>query len=171
MLNKEKHQLIMSQILKDIYSDITIASILGFNGGTAAYLFYDLPRFSVDLDFDLLDPSEENIDLVFEKIKKIILQYGEIKDEQKKFATIFFSLSYGPNEHQIKVEINNRPTGARYKMLNYIGLSVLVAEKNSMLGGKLMALVNRKKFAARDLFDVYFFLKQNWEVEKDVLVA
>lgn len=34
MLNKEKHQLIMGQILKDIYTDISIASLLGFKGGT-----------------------------------------------------------------------------------------------------------------------------------------
>lgn len=27
--------------------------ILGFKGGTAAYIFYDLNRFSTDLDFDL----------------------------------------------------------------------------------------------------------------------
>jgi len=29
MLNREKHQLIMGQILKDIYTDITISSFLG----------------------------------------------------------------------------------------------------------------------------------------------
>ncbi|PIZ76423.1 hypothetical protein COY05_01425 [Candidatus Peregrinibacteria bacterium CG_4_10_14_0_2_um_filter_38_24] len=54
MLNKEKHQLIMGQILRDIYSDTEISSLLGFKGGTCAYFFYNLPRFSVDLDFDLL---------------------------------------------------------------------------------------------------------------------
>jgi len=30
MLNKEKHQLIMGRILRDIYSDAAIASLLGF---------------------------------------------------------------------------------------------------------------------------------------------
>jgi hypothetical protein len=48
---------------------------------------------------------------------------------------------------------------------------MLVADKNSMLGGKLMALIGRKTLAARDIFDVHFFLKQNWEVERDVLLA
>lgn len=65
MFNKDKHTLIMTQILKDIYSDVTISSLLGFKGGTAAYLFYDLPRFSVDLDFDLLENSEKNRDIIF----------------------------------------------------------------------------------------------------------
>jgi predicted nucleotidyltransferase component of viral defense system len=168
MLNKEKHRLVMAQILKDIYSDISIASLLGFKGGTAAYLFYDLPRFSVDLDFDLLDDSESNRNFVFEKIKSIVSKYGEIKDEQQEFMTIFFALSYGAGEHQIKVEINTRKTGASYEMKNYFGIPVLVSAKDSMFSAKLVALMNRKKFAARDLFDVYFFLKSNWDTDKKV---
>lgn len=168
MLNKEKHQLVMAQILKDVYSDIVLASLLGFKGGTAAYIFYDLPRFSVDLDFDLLDDSESSGDIAFKKIKNIISKYGEIKDEQKKFATIFFALSYGAGEHQIKVEINTKKTGAGYEMRNYFGIPVLVSLKNSMFSTKLVALLNRKRFAARDLFDVYFFLKNNWETDEKV---
>jgi len=171
MLNREKHKFVMIQILKDIYADVEISSLLGFKGGTAAYLLYELPRFSVDLDFDLLDPTPENVDLLFEKIGKIISEYGEIKDSQKKFATIFFALSYGVGEHQIKIEINTRKTGAHWKMMNYLGIPMLVSEKDSMFAGKLIALTNRRIFAARDLFDVYYFLQQRWEIEKDVLAA
>lgn len=171
MLNKEKHQLAMARILKDIYSDIALASLLGFKGGTAANIFYDLPRFSVDLDFDLLNDSEENRNLVFKKVKSIISKYGEIKDEQQKFATIFFALSYEPGAHQIKVEVNIRKTGANYEMRNYFGIPILVSTKDSMFSAKLVALMNRKEFAARDLFDVYFFLKKNWDTDKKVFAA
>ena len=79
----------MGQILRDIYSDISISSLLGFKGGTSAFFFYDLPRFSVDLDFDLLLPTEENKKLVFEKVKAIIEKYGAIKDNYIKRNTIF----------------------------------------------------------------------------------
>ena len=65
MPNREKHQLIMGRILKDIYADIAISPLLGFKGGTCAYFFYGLPRFSVDLDFDLLAASDENQKMVF----------------------------------------------------------------------------------------------------------
>jgi len=68
MLNKEKYQLTIGQILKDIYTDTSISPLLGFKGGTCAYFFYNLPRFSVDLDFDLLEISEYNQRLVLEKI-------------------------------------------------------------------------------------------------------
>ena len=33
----------MGKILRDIYSDISISSLLGLKGGTAAYFFYGLP--------------------------------------------------------------------------------------------------------------------------------
>lgn len=171
MLNKNKHKLVMTQIIKDIYADVSIASLLGFKGGTAAYLLYDLPRFSVDLDFDLISDDEKDRNLLFEKVGKILLKYGEIRDSQKKFATIFFSLSYDAGEHQIKVEINTRKTGAHYEMKSYFGIPVLVVTKASMFAGKLMALMGRKFFAARDLYDIYFFLQKSWEIEKDVLVA
>ena len=171
MLNKNRHKLVMTQIIKDIYSDVSISSLLGFKGGTAAFIFFALPRFSVDLDFDLLVDSEKNRELVFGKIEKILLKYGEIKDSQQEFATLFFALSYGAHEHQIKVEINTRKTGAHYELKSYFGIGMLVVEKASMLAGKLMALTGRKVFAARDLFDTHFFLQQRWEIEKDVLEA
>jgi len=63
-LNIYQHREIMITLLQDIYKDPSIGSFLGFKGGTAAPLFYDLPRFSIDLDFDLLDHRKETI--VFE---------------------------------------------------------------------------------------------------------
>ena len=72
MFNREKHQLIMGQVLKDIYTDVTISPLLGFKGGTCAYFFYNLPRFSVDLDFDLLMVSDKNQKMIFEKIVVIL---------------------------------------------------------------------------------------------------
>ena len=103
MLNKERHQMMMGRILRDIYTDISIASFLGFKGGTCVYLFYDLTRFSADLDFDLFAPSDENKKIVFEKIIKILEKYGEIKDSQIKRFTIFALLSYGGHYRHIKI--------------------------------------------------------------------
>lgn len=88
MLNINVHRNILLQILKDIYSDIELGPLLGFKGGTAAYLFYQLNRFSVDLDFDLLDAAKE--ETVFDKISAVLSTYGQIKDSQHKRYTIFF---------------------------------------------------------------------------------
>ena len=72
MLNKEKHQLIMGRILQDTYSDTSISSLLGFKGGTCAYFFYGLTRFSVDLDFDLFSTDDATQKIVDEKIDGIL---------------------------------------------------------------------------------------------------
>ena len=133
MLNREKHQLIMGQILKDIYTDVSISPLLGFKGGTCAYFFYNLPRFSVDLDFDLLVVNEENQKLVFEKIVAILSKYGQIKDQYIKRFTVFALLSYGDDDHNIKVEINVRKLVEsikdHYEMKEYLGISMFVAKK------------------------------------------
>ncbi|MEK6920805.1 MAG: nucleotidyl transferase AbiEii/AbiGii toxin family protein [Nanoarchaeota archaeon] len=106
MLNKEKHQLIMGQILKDIYTDISISPLLGFKGGTCAYFFYNLSRFSIDLDFDLFSTDEPTQKLVYEKIGGMLVKHGEVKDKYIKHNTIFFLLSYGDADHNVKVEVN-----------------------------------------------------------------
>lgn len=62
MLDIQKHRLILTKILKDIFSDFELSSILGLKGGTALYYFYSLPRFSVDLDFNLLQGLGEILD-------------------------------------------------------------------------------------------------------------
>jgi len=95
MLDINKHKLILVQILKEIYSNIFIASLLGFKGGTAAYLFYKLPRFSIDLDFNLLDIKKK--DFVFQNVRNILRNFGNIKDEKEKQATLFFLKFYLEN--------------------------------------------------------------------------
>lgn len=173
MLNREKHQLIMGQILKDIYTDVSIATLLGFKGGTCAYFFYELPRFSVDLDFDLLAPSEENQKMVLEKIVAILSKYGQIKDRYIKRFTVFVLLSYGDEDHNIKVEINLRKlvenTKDNYEPRDYLGISMFVAKKSYLFGGKLAALTLRTKPAMRDIFDIHYFAKNRWDIHAEVV--
>lgn len=100
-----KHKFFMLQILKDIFSDADLADCLGFKGGTALMFFYGLPRFSVDLDFNLIDTTKE--ELVYKKVRDILLKYGKIHDEAKKFFGPVFVLDYGQNERKLKVEMCN----------------------------------------------------------------
>jgi predicted nucleotidyltransferase component of viral defense system len=173
MINKEKHQLIMGQILKDIYSDTSINSLLGFKGGTCAYFFYNLPRFSVDLDFDLLSISEENKNLVQNQIVAILNKYGTIKDSRVKRYTMFALLSYGPQAHNIKIEINLRQITKnikeQYELKEYLGISMLVAKQEYLFAGKLSALTLRKETAMRDVFDIYYFSKNHWDINTAVI--
>lgn len=167
MLDIKKHKTILLQMLKEIYSDSTLGPVLGFKGGTAAYLFYDLPRFSVDLDFDLLDKGKEED--VFNKIENILKEYGAIKEKYNKRNTLLFVLSYSKEAHNIKVEINKRSFSSQYELKNYLGISMLVMVKEDMFAYKLVAMTERGKTANRDIFDVWFFLKNNWDPNTDIV--
>jgi predicted nucleotidyltransferase component of viral defense system len=175
MLNKEKHRLIMGRILRDIYSDAMIAPLIGFKGGTCACFFYELPRFSVDLDFDLFSQDEATQKMVSEKIKSILKKYGDVKDSHIKRFTIFFLLSYGDADHNIKVEINTRMLmpnlKEHYEPKDYLGIPMLVGKKDYLFASKLSALTLRSETAMRDIYDVWFFAKNNWDINADVVKA
>lgn len=175
MLNHEKYQLIMGRILRDIYSDAEIASLMGFKGGTCAYFFYGLPRFSVDLDFDLFTTGEETQKMIFEKIKSSLEKYGEVKDGYIKRFTIFFLLSYGDADHNIKVEVNTRmlmPNLKKYyELREYLGISMLVGKKDYLFASKLSALTLRSETAMRDIYDIWYFSKNSWDINVDVVKA
>lgn len=165
MLNKDLHKVTLIKILKAIYSDPMLRNVLGFKGGTAAFLFYDLPRFSVDLDFDLLQPEKK--DEVFERVKTLLLPFGKLDDATEKHYTLFYLLNYQKDERNFKVEISKRPTESSYEVKDYLGIPVLVMKKDDMLAAKLSALLTRKNFAARDLFDMWYFLHNNWTLNTE----
>ncbi len=169
-LNTTTHKNILIKILKDIYTDSTIGPILGFKGGTAVYLFYNLNRFSVDLDFDLLDAEKE--DYVFERVKKILENYGTIKEAEKKRFNLFYVMAYDdkvPGAQNIKVEINRREFGSKYEVKSYLGISMKVMIREDMFAHKLCAMHERIGKTNRDIFDVWYFLQNEWPVNKEIV--
>jgi len=169
-LNTTTHKNILIKILKDIYTDSTIGPILGFKGGTAVYLFYNLNRFSVDLDFDLLDAEKE--DYVFEQVKNILKNYGTIKEAEKKRFNLFYVLAYDdkvPGAQNIKVEINRREFGSKYEVKSYLGISMKIMVHEDMFAHKLCALYERIGKTNRDIFDVWYFLQNEWPVNKKIV--
>ncbi|PIP27658.1 MAG: hypothetical protein COX30_00675 [Candidatus Moranbacteria bacterium CG23_combo_of_CG06-09_8_20_14_all_39_10] len=167
MFNWSQHKLIMAQVLKDIFENQKIASKLGFKGGTACLLFYDLPRFSVDLDFDLL--TEAKNETILDEVTKIAEKYAKIKETYIKRNTIFLLLAYGEKDHNIKIEISTRSLKNNFDVLNYLGIPMLVMTKEDMFANKLIALVNRKNTASRDIFDLHYFFTQNWGINEEII--
>src|SRR3989344_8272898 len=164
------HKNILIKILKDIYADSTIGPLLGFKGDTAVYLFYNLNRFSVDLDFDLLDAEKENY--VFEQVKKILENYGTIKEAEKKRFNLFYVVAYDdkvPGAQNIKVEINRREFGSKYEVKSYLGISMKVMVQEDMFAHKLCAMYERIGKTNRDIFDVWYFLQNEWPVNKKIV--
>lgn len=167
MINIIEHKSYLIKILKAVYSELTIGPILGFEGGTAANLFYNLPRFSVDLDFDLLD--ENKIQDMSNTLESIIKDFGKIKEQYSKRNTIFFLLSYKEKSQNIKIEINKRNFGSSYELKNYLGISMKVMVKEDMLAHKMVALYEREAKANRDIYDIWYFLKNDWKINKEII--
>jgi predicted nucleotidyltransferase component of viral defense system len=166
-LDYSKHKNILLQILKDIYSDTSIAPHLGFKGGTAALLFYGLTRDSVDLDFDLLNEEKETE--VFEKIQKIIANYGTVVESRIKKFNLLNVLSYAPGAQKIKVEVNRRQFGSKYDLKTLLGISMLVMVQEDMFAHKLMAMHERIGKTSRDIYDVWYFLENHWPINKEIV--
>jgi len=167
MVNINKHKFFLVQILKDIYSDIELASCLGFKGGTALMFFYELPRFSVDLDFNLLDIAKEKI--VYEKVRNILLKYGKIFDEAMKFYGPIIVLDYGVGERKLKIEISNRQWDNHYEIKNLLGINMKVMVAPDMFAHKLCAMLDRSEITNRDIFDSWFFLQKHTPLNKVIV--
>lgn len=166
-MDTNKHKFFMLQLLKDIFSNTLLSSSLAFKGGTATMFFHNLPRFSTDLDFNLLDVEKESE--VYEHIRKIVLRYGKIHDEAIKHYGIIIVLDYGIEERKLKLEISNRQYNNHYEIRNYLGLQMRVMVKEDMFAHKLCALLDRTEITSRDVFDCWFFLKERTSANKEIV--
>jgi predicted nucleotidyltransferase component of viral defense system len=146
----------MAQILSLIFKDKDLCNVIGFKGGTALMFFHNLPRFSTDLDFNLLDVSKQ--DVVYNKVRQILLRFGTIDDEAKKLYRPILVLNYGKGERMLKVEISNRQYDNHYETRTLAGTDIRVLTVPDMFAHKLCAMGER--LSPRDVFDVWFFLQQ-----------
>lgn len=164
MVNLSRHRQALVDILRAIYSDTLLRNVLGFKGGTAAMLFYGLPRMSVDLDFDLLDPDKK--EAVFQRLRVLLSKFGQLTQAREKHYTLLFLLSYQKGERNLKIDISKRPLRNEYEVKNYLGIPMLVMKEADMAACKLSALLTRRMFATRDMYDLWFFLKEHWDIDE-----
>lgn len=176
-MNQALHKKYLIDVLRAIYGDPLLDGNLYFKGGTALYLFYDLPRFSTDLDFDL-NPSCANPDEVFVRLREVILRFGELRDEKKKYYGWIYVVRYEKFQRLLKVEIStrggeeienrNQKTAPQSDegicdLKNLFGVDVKVLPLDKLCAQKLCALYGRIK--ARDLFDAYFILMNGLPID------
>jgi len=78
-------------------------------------------------------------------------------------------ISYKIHAPQIKIEINRQPFSASYELKSYLGVSMPVMSKADMFAHKLVAMNERVGKTSRDIYDVWFFLKNNFPINKEVV--
>ncbi|WKZ25564.1 MAG: nucleotidyl transferase AbiEii/AbiGii toxin family protein [bacterium] len=153
-----KHKTNLTNIIIDIYKDNLLSRSLGFKGGTSAMLFYNLPRFSVDLDFDYVG-DKNKIEQVIAKITDLLSKKYTIKDQSTKYNTLFWLVSYAKGEHNIKIEISTRDNSYNhYEPKIFYGVSVNTINIRDMIAHKMVAFTERPSVANRDLFDIHYLL-------------
>jgi len=167
-LDNSKHKSYLLKILLDVSRDPVLSKNLVFKGWTALLLLYGLDRFSTDLDFDLVDVNLDEKDIL-ERVGKILSKHGEIKELIIKRYTIFWLVSYGDIDHNIKFEINRRWLTGKYHTKSLLGIDFLVMEREDMCANKFLALLERNKIANRDIYDIHFILSQNFKINKELI--
>jgi predicted nucleotidyltransferase component of viral defense system len=159
----------MYHVIHDIFSS-EYATSLAFKGGTLCYFVHRLDRFSTDIDIDLIAPlSDETI--FMENMESILKKYGKVKEKSRKRHTLFFLLSYGESDMNIKIEINTRIWKANtYELVNFFGMEILAQDRSTIFANKLVAITDRSLLANRDLYDVYFFFKNLFPLNEAVIL-
>ena len=157
-LDIAKHKTILTNILIDIYKEDLLGSSLGFKGGTASMLFYNLPRFSTDLDFDLLN-NDGNTEDVIKTMTQLLSKKYDVKEQIEKYNTLFWLVSYGDGLINIKIEVSTREKPFdTYDIKTLYGIKLKVSKIGDMIANKMVAATERAVTANRDLFDIHFFL-------------
>lgn len=164
MLDKQKHEQILKNILRDIYSTNNLEANLIFKDGTCLYLFYGLDRFSVDLDFNLIT---ENFD--DRLITDILNKYLTINDQRNKYFTWVWVGSYEKSKPKVKVEINKRDYPDKYVNKDFYGITVPTMSPDSMFAHKLCAILDRKKLQNRDLYDAHFMFTKQFDINAEII--
>ena len=157
-LDIAKHKTILTNILIDIYKEDLLGSSLGFKGGTASMLFYNLPRFSTYLDFYLLN-NDGNTEDVIKTMTQLLSKKYDVKEQIEKYNTLFWLVSYGDGLTNIKIEVSTREKPFdTYDIKTLYGIKLKVSKIGDMIANKMVTATERAVTANRDLFDIHFFL-------------
>jgi hypothetical protein len=165
----------MFRILKVLYTN-KYGKLLGFTWWTALYFFYHLERFSVDLDFTLVQDisTEEIISMKQELLADLQKQLPDIqiKIDGTLKNSIRYRAQYGGSKI-IKIEISSKIYDNRYEIKNLSWLAVQVMNIEYMFAHKLCAFFSRyqqrDKIANRDLFDIGFLLSKGYLPNGEIL--
>lgn len=170
------HKYQMFRLLSALLAENQLAQVFVFKGGTCAALRGWLDRFSIDLDFDLLD--KQAMSAYRKKLHIIFKRLGfTIKDESRRHLQFFLKYpSPAGFRNTVKLEINDNFSPLnRWETvnLNELNLTALTQTRSTMVANKLYAAGNRyrqhRTIAGRDFYDLHFFLTQGYDLDKAIV--
>lgn len=175
-------KLYLQDIILSTISSETVDEIV-FKGGTALLKFYQLDRFSEDLDFT----AREEIDFkeLVRKIVRDLENYGidveerEDEETEKSFKTrlgVKGPLYTGERRslNFVRIEINRKSSIQNFQTLRHnphfqdlSSFDLPVLSEEEILAEKIRAVSTRTK--SRDLYDIYHLLSKGVEIREELV--
>lgn len=170
------HKSNLHRLLMEIVDQPYMGQTLAFKGGTCAAMLGYLDRFSIDLDFDVLEGADEG------KLRDGFIKAFETLGFQVKVSfdtLLFFQLKY-QNEpgkrNTLKVSANTQQITANQHKVAYfpeIDRMILSQTIETMFANKLVAITDRyarhQTIAGRDIYDVHHFFIRGFDYHDDVI--
>jgi len=147
-----------------------VGPVLAFKGGTALKLFFDLPRYSEDLDYDGLPGAGP--EQLMEGLNGLARRLGwEITDAAVKRRTVLFEMRFaGPQRNfHLKVEVSTRKPLVPTAVMSLRGVPVTTLAPARLMTEKLIAFADRR--AGRDVFDAWFILSNGFGLEDELVTT
>ena len=158
--------------------------ILVFKGGTALYKFYNLNRFSEDLDFDIAG-KQFNLDALIKRVlrgfeltgmQRTLYETMEYRNEINIKFTIRGPLYDGSKNSMSRVALNlsrrERPILMSNKLLiaSYAEIpsfEVTVLDTKEIVAEKIRCIMTREK--PRDIYDLWFLSKRETPIDLSLI--
>lgn len=181
---------LQSRVLTSLQDQGAWAS-LAFMGGTALRFLYRLPRFSEDLDFSLenrsagydfvrlmqtvgADLQRENYAIDVELAARSTVNKAFVR-----FQGLEYDLGLSPHTDKVfsvKVEVDTNPpegAGLASTTVRRFGtLRLTHHDKQSLVAGKIAAVVLREWLKGRDVYDLVWYLSDaTWPEPNEVLLC
>ena len=179
ILEKESdilHKFQLQKLLITVIDDIYISQHVCFKGGTCAEMSGFLDRFSVDLDFDIIDNVEDK--LFRSHIDKITKRLG-LTDDNRNTKSLFFNFKYkAPVNQRNKIKFSffqNVVASNDYeaKFLPEINRTVKCQTIETMFANKLVTVIDRynrnKEIEGRDIYDICYFFQEGFKFKEEII--
>jgi predicted nucleotidyltransferase component of viral defense system len=170
------HKSYLHRLLMEIVDQPLLAQSLAFKGGSCAAMLGYLDRFSVDLDFDVLEGADEAelrkiFHQVFEQLGfSVTLEFDKV---------LFFQLRYPSSpgkRNTLRVGASNiRVESNQYKVQYFPEIDRLINSQTieTMFANKLVAVMDRyvqhQTIAGRDFYDIHHFFVQGYAYDGAII--
>ena len=170
------HKSYLNRILIEIIDNPILSQKLAFKGGTCASMLGFLDRFSVDLDFDLLQKTDN---LVIRKEFRNIFSHLGLTVKKEFDDVLMFQVQYPstPNKrNSIKISVNSLFVKAnQYKIQYFPEIDRLMNAQTieTMFANKLVTVMDRfnlhNTIAGRDIYDIHHFFVNGYSYLEPVI--